>query len=216
MNQLLTRNENQPYSDDATYYFSIPNNSLAVNIVESILTLPYEYFVEGILSKPMPKMRNEAGFLPDITLSITTSGSYKIPISQVFASAIIKKFNITNTRKDDITTCLQEAINNAIIHGNLQVQNNFKTAPEFETYNQNIKQRLADDTCSKRRINIAAWNNHHSLEIAVSDEGNGFELKKMLEHNPLPTGRGLALIHALTDKVELKADQRTLMMSFSY
>ncbi len=205
-----------PPSSGGICSFDLPNNALAGMELESILKLPYEQFVEENHDKRLQVMKNPYGALADISLSITTGSCYNLPISHIFTNALNQRFGLNGNRNIDITTCLHEAVNNAILHGNLEVKSDFRTVSELYGYHDTLQQRISDNYHSSRLVNIGAWINNDRLEIAVSDEGKGFNLPKNIIHNNFSSGRGLLLIHTLSDKVLLGKDRRTLFMTFDH
>lgn len=92
----------------------------------------------------------------------------------------------------DIRLSVEEAVRNAIIHGN--------------------------HSDKKKSVRISYWIEHHHLVIEVEDEGSGFDHKLL----PNPTekdnimrnsGRGVYLIHRLMDKLEYSEKGNRLKMT---
>lgn len=176
--------------------------------VSALATRSYSDFIET----------NEPS--PDLTLSITTSACYHSNTALDFADKIGEKFGLYGEKMSDIATCLQEAVMNAILHGNLQVGSKFDNLRDFEERGEEITARLEMDEYAQKRINIRAWDGHNHLKLAVSDEGEGFLLENAMAYNDKtshknPHGRGLLFIKAMAEKMWLGEDKRTLYMTFS-
>lgn len=110
-----------------------------------------------------------------------------------FVSQIFSKFNINRDTYGNILISLTEAVNNAIIHGNRQDKSK-KVKVSFEKRNRDVAFR-------------------------VSDEGQGFDYKNL----PDPTapenicecgGRGVFLMHQLSDDIKYTNHGRTVEMRF--
>ncbi|MCM8760620.1 MAG: ATP-binding protein [Candidatus Omnitrophica bacterium] len=91
----------------------------------------------------------------------------------------------------DIKLCIEEAVRNAIVHGN---------------------------NCDRRRlVKIASWVEDDNLHIEIEDEGKGFDQSKLVDptseaHIFKNSGRGVYLIKKLMDKVEYTAGGRRITM----
>jgi FixJ family two-component response regulator/anti-sigma regulatory factor (Ser/Thr protein kinase) len=101
----------------------------------------------------------------------------------------------------------QEALANAVEHGNLELQSSWKE--EFDSegidrFSLVKRERLADDTYARRRVTITISFDGFMLSIAIRDNGKGFTPHKRVISNPnaeVPHGRGLAIIYAAVDEV---------------
>lgn len=117
-------------------------------------------------------------------------------VSQVeaFLENVIQDYKISPDRYGNILISLTEAVNNAIIHGN----------HKDETKSVKIH-------CEKR---------NRGLSFRVSDEGRGFDYRNL----PDPTapenilkigGRGVFLIHQLSDRVRFFNNGSTVEIHFN-
>ncbi len=204
--------------DNKPYFFSIPRNTETSKIIKSIFQLPYSLFIEN--SKyDSPKRVLKKILLnntPDILLSITTSSCYIGDLAHLLTDTINNRFNLNNYKKQEIETCLHEAIMNSMLHGNLKMSSDFSTINGLYAYQTEIEKRLSIGMYKSRRVNIMAWNKNNCLQIAISDEGNGFTIPNYTADDTLPNGRGLMFIHSLADSVWLGEDKRTLFMTFNH
>jgi len=101
---------------------------------------------------------------------------------------------------------LHEALTNAILHGNLELDSALREAEE-KRYYQLAKDRQHLGPYKDRRVYVTATLNRQEAVFVVRDEGNGFDPALL----PDPTdpanlgrvsGRGLLLIQTFMDKVE--------------
>jgi CheY-like chemotaxis protein/anti-sigma regulatory factor (Ser/Thr protein kinase) len=101
---------------------------------------------------------------------------------------------------------LHEALTNAILHGNLELDSALREADEKEYYRQSV-QRRALEPFSARRVHVTTRFTQQELAFVVRDEGQGFDPETL----PDPTdpknlgkvsGRGLLLIRTFMDQVD--------------
>jgi CheY-like chemotaxis protein len=104
-----------------------------------------------------------------------------------------------------VSIALQEALLNAIHHGNLEVASELKEKDE-KTYQGLVEQRRREKPYRTRRIHVIARESPAEATYIIRDEGPGFDPSKL----PDPTdpsnldklsGRGLLLIRTFMDKV---------------
>ncbi len=106
-----------------------------------------------------------------------------------------------------ISMALDEAILNAMIHGNLEVSSELREVDDGEPYRELINQRASQTPYQERRVKVDLEATKQSVEFVIADEGHGFDVSSL----PDPTdpanlenvsGRGLLLIRAFMDTVE--------------
>jgi serine/threonine-protein kinase RsbW len=131
------------------------------------------------------KKPHEAGYCGQIV--IPSSLDY-LPKVDEYVERKLRKMGVDKDKLADIAISVTEAVTNAVMHGN---KNDLKKKVAI-----NLK---ADSAC---------------VEIAVEDQGNGFDLKAVQsptkEENILkPVGRGIFILKSLMDKVDfITAPQR--------
>jgi CheY-like chemotaxis protein len=105
-----------------------------------------------------------------------------------------------------VCVALEEAINNALFHGNLEINSTLRTG-DSETYRQLVAQRLRTVPFCHRVIDVQARFTRDAATFVVRDEGPGFDPASL----PDPTdpenlenasGRGLLLMRTFMDSVE--------------
>lgn len=110
---------------------------------------------------------------------------------QRFVEEVCDEFNINNTYFANISVAINEAVRNAIIHGN-----------KF------------DET---KNVYIAFGRKNEALIFLIKDEGNGFDYNNLID----PTeeigeniGTGIFLINLLSDDVSFSDNGSTIEISF--
>ena len=104
-----------------------------------------------------------------------------------------------------ISTALQEALMNAIEHGNLELDSSLREMKD-NTYSQLGQERRRIAPYKDRKVHVKAIFDHKQATWTIRDEGTGFDPETL----PDPTdpanmqrvsGRGLLLIRTLMDEV---------------
>lgn len=122
-----------------------------------------------------------------------TSKPGSISKVQPFVEKLVSRYKICPNTKSSILISLTEAVTNAIVHGN-----------------------RADES---KTVQVRLNKQKDRLSFRVSDEGNGFDYKNL----PDPTapenilkcgGRGVFLMHQLSDGVRFFDDGRTVEVQF--
>lgn len=112
---------------------------------------------------------------------------------------------------DGIRVCvaLEEAINNALFHGNLEISSHLRTT-DVEAYQQLVRQRIKTAPYCSRSIQVQAKFNRQSGTFIVRDEGPGFDPDSLPdptdpENLEKASGRGLLLMRTFMDSVEFNS-----------
>ncbi len=112
---------------------------------------------------------------------------------------------------------LHEALTNAILHGNLELDSAMRESNEKEYYRLSVERR-AQPPYSERRVFVSARFTREELSFTIRDEGNGFDPNLL----PDPTdpsnlgkisGRGLLLIQTFMDRVEHNVSGNQIIMT---
>ncbi|MBF0290365.1 MAG: response regulator [SAR324 cluster bacterium] len=143
------------------------------------------------------------------TRFITSVASYL----DVLAKPFCQRYRINGKQ---FRLCLDEAITNAIIHGNLEVPSIIKEE-SFDVFDEVVKEREGNPEYKRKeifvRFAVTSRNPHlgnsgdavTALEIEVEDQGVGFDTTDLPNPNDpnslLCSGRGILLIRSIMDEV---------------
>ncbi|HLJ96333.1 MAG TPA: response regulator [Gemmataceae bacterium] len=104
-----------------------------------------------------------------------------------------------------VAVALREALINAIHHGNLEIDSEYREQSDQEFYDL-IEERRQQEPYQDRRVHVYAKESHRDAVYVIRDEGPGFDPSSL----PDPTdpsnlekisGRGLLLIRTFMDEV---------------
>lgn len=109
-----------------------------------------------------------------------------------------------------IGIALEEALRNALYHGNLEVSSSLREGDERAYYALAEERSVTPPYCG-RRIHIMASVDHQTVKYVIRDEGPGFDTSIMdqpidPEALMMPTGRGLLLIRMFMDDVQFNSE----------
>lgn len=115
-----------------------------------------------------------------------------------------------DTDLQSVQLALIEALNNAVFHGNLEVDSAIKQNDDISSFERHIKtalERLKKEPYKSRKVYINYSLSENNIEIKVRDEGKGFDFESLPD--PLdpdsfinPSGRGLLMIRTFCDEVK--------------
>ena len=106
-----------------------------------------------------------------------------------------------------IAMALDEAILNAMIHGNLEVSSALREVDDGQPYTDQIEKRQHQSPYRERRVFVSLTASRTQAIFVIRDEGAGFDMASV----PDPTdpanlenvsGRGLLLINAFMDEIK--------------
>lgn len=109
------------------------------------------------------------------------------------------------TARMRVGVALQEALANALYHGNLEVSSDLRQVDEREFYGL-ANRRRGESPYRERRIHVQARFNRDEARYTIADEGPGFDtsaLDRPIDPEDLMRvgGRGLLLIRTFMDEV---------------
>lgn len=123
-------------------------------------------------------------------------------------SRLVESARLSSYEGLRMRVAIQEAILNALEHGNLELESRWKE--EFgedgrDKFARIRRERLADPSYSERFVELSSWFDGECLEITVKDEGNGFlgstTFVPDLSQNLSCFGRGMTLISDAVDEL---------------
>lgn len=100
---------------------------------------------------------------------------------------------------------VEEALANALYHGNLEVGSEFRDEDD-EAYYALVQERRRQSPYGDRRIHVEAKLSHAGASVVVRDEGSGFDPSALPDPTDpanleKPRGRGLLLMRTFMDEV---------------
>jgi CheY-like chemotaxis protein len=115
-----------------------------------------------------------------------------------------------------VRVALQEALTNALYHGNLEVSSDLRQEDERIFFSL-ADARLVQEPYKSRRIWVSACLDRHSATFEVSDDGPGFDtslINKPIDPEDLLRvgGRGLLLIRTFMDEVTFNPKGNSIRM----
>jgi CheY-like chemotaxis protein len=121
-----------------------------------------------------------------------------------------------STGQLQVGVALQEAICNALFHGNLEVSSDLRQDDESK-FDALADERRRLDPYRSRRIRVQVQLDRDAARFVVSDDGNGFDTA-LFDQPPVPEdlhrigGRGLLLIRTFMDQVSLNQGGNQITM----
>jgi len=128
-------------------------------------------------------------------------------ISYILTKDLTSAGLCNRTIAGNISLALKEAIDNAIIHGNLEISSDIIEDEGIKEFYAEVTKRKSQKKYSNRKITIYYELSDNYVEFIIEDEGLGFNFKLL----PDPTypenfyknsGRGLLIIRTLMDEVD--------------
>jgi anti-sigma regulatory factor (Ser/Thr protein kinase) len=154
-------------------------------------------------------------------LAVTTKSAYRHPVARAFITALARRTPLSEELHDRIYTAVQEALMNAVMHGNLKIDSGARDSLDnLSATHDAIEAMLASPQIARGMIRVEAIWGPAMLHVLVHDSGHGFERK----HLPSPeawqaaghigSGRGLTILEAICDRVVLLEGGSTIKLSF--
>lgn len=119
-----------------------------------------------------------------------------------------------------VAVAVEEAMQNAIVHGNLEISSELRESDDnrfYETLSKRQKQAPYQD----RKVTLEAKLSRNSIQLTIQDQGPGFDFTRLPdptdpEHLLLPHGRGLLLMRAFMDEVIYQPPGNVLILKKRY
>lgn len=143
------------------------------------------------------------------TYTIPSDLQYTLPLIDLLTDKITKVPICNESDLINIRFALDEALVNAIVHGNLEIDSSIKGASldKMLEFNRIVKERTETLPYSERKVIISRRLTKKYVIFTIEDQGNGFDWRVMPESlNDMEIlsshGRGLFLIRAFMTRVE--------------
>lgn len=149
----------------------------------------------------------------DLYAFVTTAAANQLHLAGRILQAIAARRTLVGAQRDDMELALHEAISNAVVHGNLQVEGmKGLSVAALERFSHDLAERMADPAYANRRVEVAAWLEDDAVTVEVADEGSGFARPEHIDYGA--SGRGLDLIAAIAEEIQLLDSGRRIRMRF--
>ncbi|WP_186775392.1 ATP-binding response regulator [Rubripirellula tenax] len=121
-------------------------------------------------------------------------------------SAIVEMDLFDDGERMQVAMALDEALVNAIIHGNLEIESDLRQVDDGKAYVDMIALRKTQSPYSDRLLHVELHTTPQQAVFKIRDEGNGFSYADLrdptsAENLERAGGRGLLLIRAFMDDV---------------
>ena len=120
-------------------------------------------------------------------------------------------------KKGAVELVLEEAITNAIVHGNLEISSKLKEE-DFDLFEKAVGERMEQPPFNERSVKISYSYDRQSAMFRIEDEGSGFDwshfLKKEVDQELLPHGRGIIIIRTFASTVVYNERGNVLTLTF--
>ncbi|MBL8850323.1 MAG: ATP-binding protein [Planctomycetaceae bacterium] len=116
------------------------------------------------------------------------------------------RFGITTEQEQvRVAVALEEAILNAMIHGNLEVGSELRERPD-DAFRRLIEQRRKEPEFASRRVQLQCEVDTQHARIVIRDEGPGFDIRLLPDPRDADyllraSGRGVLLMRTFMDEV---------------
>ncbi|HYD97960.1 MAG TPA: ATP-binding protein [Alphaproteobacteria bacterium] len=145
-----------------------------------------------------------------VFLSLGTARAARLPVAPLVAAAAAAR-GVPAERGHDVELALHEALSNAVLHGNLQVDGlSTLSLDALGRFGDAVDSRMADARYGGRRVEVLVRLEPGTLVLEVADQGPGFAPAARAAAGP--SGRGLELIAAMTDGYVLLDGGRRIRM----
>jgi anti-sigma regulatory factor (Ser/Thr protein kinase) len=116
---------------------------------------------------------------------------------------------------------LVEALNNSVMHGNLEIPSELKEQ-DHAMFTAALAARAADPAYASRLVDVLFDYDGERCQWIITDEGKGFDVERVLSRDPLDesqlwlaTGRGILLMKAFLDGVRYESGGRRVILTLN-
>ncbi|MGI9468437.1 MAG: response regulator [Rubripirellula sp.] len=156
-------------------------------------------------TKAVPKVAKNA-IESNITLEVTNDESQIPDIISRLELPMVELDLFDEGERMQIAMALDEALLNAMIHGNLEVSSELRQSDDGAPYVNMIAKRKQEAPYNDRKVNIKLEASNEQVTFTIRDDGPGFDAAALRdptdpENIERAGGRGLLLINAFMDEV---------------
>jgi len=204
--------------DSANAGIACWDGASAQSLMQALLS-PAADCIESGVTAPGPARRNAS--CRRLGMTVTAQSVYRYPVAKVFARALQIRLDLSLEIHERVLTALQEAMINAMLHGNLGLDSGPRNDLEgLAASHCVIAARFASEYSARSLIRVQATWTRTRLRVVVRDSGDGFS------RNELPSvderlaaarpgsGRGLMILEALCDHIGIQRRGTVIALNF--
>ena len=197
-------------------------DGVSVSSLTLALSPPVTECVEIDLLDQYNKSVHGQRILGHLSLMVTTKSAYRQPVGKAFVEAMAIRTPMPEDLRERIYTAIQEAMMNAVLHGNLKIGSGARDSLEglMQTH-ELIERMLAVPEEARGAIRVDAIWNSKVLHVLIRDSGDGFAKAELPSsedieaEGQIASGRGLSILEAICDRVVLLHGGRTIKLGFN-
>jgi len=141
-----------------------------------------------------------------------------IPAVSAYLLGLVEA-NPEAAKKVAVELAIDEALSNAIYHGNLEIPSRLKS-DDFEKFYELANERMRQEPYSSRTVDVQYKLDSDGLEVVIKDEGAGFDWRKFTDNsadaNDHPHGRGLIMMREFASRIEFNEKGNRVALSFDF
>ena len=165
--------------------------------------------------KELSPMATEAGIAEDVLVQSphVRVAQFRVPTRRELIPVLrdrllqgLREYHVVKgTRENHFCMALEEALNNAFYHGNLEISSELKEDGSSRFIELAAEREMLSPWC-RRSVRVIEMVSAFGLWITISDEGSGFNVRAALDrcNDPeslLASGRGLLMMRAFSDEL---------------
>jgi len=151
-----------------------------------------------------------------LSLVITTRSAYRHSVVKTYVQALGERLALTEDLRIRVYSAVQEALMNAVLHGNLRIDGGLRGSLDGLIAAQAIiETKLESPQIGSSMIRLDADWTSSALAITVRDSGDGYDysgVRPAAEDGM--SGRGLEILQVFSDRVTVLNGGTTVMLEF--
>lgn len=153
------------------------------------------------------------------TYRIPTNLQYTLPLIDIITDKVVQVGVCDQTDLMNLRIALDEALVNAIVHGNLEISSKEKgnSLQDLIHFNEMVREKSRTEPYCNKRVEVTLSLTPEEARFEVADEGPGFDWRNLptsFEDVSLLSnhGRGLILIHTFMNRIEFNGKGNRIVM----
>jgi anti-sigma regulatory factor (Ser/Thr protein kinase) len=155
-----------------------------------------------------------------LALVVTTRSAYRHLIVRAFVGAVARRTPLSEDLRVRIYSAAQEALMNAIFHGNLKIDPHLRDSLDGLLAAQKaIEIKLTSPQVARAMIRLEAIWDASTVHVVIRDSGEGYDASGPCTRDGRnmcngASGRGLDILEAFSDGVEVSNGGTTIKLEF--